>query len=89
MLLLSRVRIFVTPWTVAHQVSLSMGFPRQDYWSGLPFPPPGDLRDPGLEPKPPVPLALQADALPLKDLGRPIFGILAHLIQSSIDNKYC
>ena len=40
----------VTPWTVAHQAPLSMGFPRQEYWSGLPFPPPGDLSNPGMEP---------------------------------------
>ena len=46
----SHVRLFATPWTVAHQVPLSMGFFRQEYWSGLPFPPPGDLSDPGIEP---------------------------------------
>ena len=40
---------FVTPWTVAHQAPLSMGFPRQKYWSELPFPSPGDLPDPGIE----------------------------------------
>ena len=40
---------FVTPWTVAHQAPLSMGFSRQEYWSGLPFPPPGDLPNPGTE----------------------------------------
>ena len=40
-----------TPWTVAHQAPLSMGFSRQEYWSGLPFPTPGDLPDPGIEPK--------------------------------------
>ena len=40
----------MTPWTVAHQASLSVGFPRQDYWSGLPSPPPGHLPDPGIEP---------------------------------------
>ena len=39
-----------TPWTVAHQAPLSMGFSRQEYWSGLPYPPPGDLPDPGIEP---------------------------------------
>ena len=48
--LLSRVRLFATPWTVARQVPLSMGFPRQEYWSGLPFPSPGNLPDPGIEP---------------------------------------
>ena len=41
---------FVTPWTVACQAPLSMGFPRVEYWSGLPFPPPGDLPNPGIEP---------------------------------------
>ena len=48
--MLSRVRLFVTLWTVAHQAPLSMGFSRQEYWSGLPFPPPGDLPEPGMEP---------------------------------------
>ena len=44
---LSRVRLFATPWTVADQAPPSMGFSRQEYWSGLPFPSPGDLSDPG------------------------------------------
>ena len=48
--LLSHVLLFATPWTVAHQVHQSMGFSRQEYWSGLPFPPPGDLPDPGVKP---------------------------------------
>ena len=52
--LLSRVRLFATPWTVAHQTPLSMGFSRQDYWSGLPFPYPGNLPDPGIEPRSPA-----------------------------------
>ena len=43
-----------TPWTVAHQAPLSMGFPRQEYWRGLSFPPPGDLPAPGIEPKSPA-----------------------------------
>ena len=46
---LSRVRLFVTPWTVAHRASLSVEFPRQEYCSGLPFPSPGDLPNPGIE----------------------------------------
>ena len=58
--LLSRVRLFVTLWTVAHQAPLSMGFSRQEYWSGLPFPSPGDLPNPGIEPGSP---ALQANDL--------------------------
>ena len=54
----SQVRLFVTPWTVAHQAPLSMKFSRQEYWSGLPCPSPGDLPNPGIEPGSP---ALQAD----------------------------
>ena len=46
----SCVQLFVTPWTVSHQTPLSMQFSRQEYWSGLPFPPPGDLPNPGTEP---------------------------------------
>ena len=49
--LLSRVRLFATPWTVAYQALPSMGFSRQEYWSGVPFPSPEDLPDPGIEPK--------------------------------------
>ena len=52
----------VNPWIVAHQAPLCMGFSRQEYWSGLPFPSPGDLPDPGMGPKSP---ALQAGSLPL------------------------
>ena len=51
---LSRVRLFVTPWTVAYQAPLSIGFSRQEYWSGLPFSSPGDLPDPGNEPRSPA-----------------------------------
>ena len=52
--LLSRVRLFATPWTVDYQSSLSMEFSRQEYWSGLPFPSPGDLPNPGIEPGSPT-----------------------------------
>ena len=58
MYVLSRVRLFVTPGTIACQASPSMGFSRQEYWSGLPFPTPGDLLDPGIKPTSPVSLAL-------------------------------
>ena len=47
----SRAQLFVTPWTVAHQAHLSKGFSRQEYWSGLPCPPPGDLPNPGIKPE--------------------------------------
>ena len=64
---LSRVRLFTTPWTEAYQDPPSMGFSRQEYWSGLPFPCPGYLPDPGIEPGSP---ALQADALPSEPPGK-------------------
>ena len=56
--LLSRVQLFATLWTVAHQAPLSMGLSRQEYWSGMPFPSPKDLSDPGMEPASPVSPAL-------------------------------
>ena len=59
----------VTPGTVAHQAPLSMGFCRQEHWSGLPFPSPGDLSNPGIEPESP---ALQADSLPRAPPGSPL-----------------
>ena len=64
---LSHVRFFATTRTVAHQPPLVMGFSRQEYWSGLPFPSPGDLPDPGTEPMSP---ALQADALTSEPPGK-------------------
>ena len=57
----------VIPWSVVYQAPLSMGYSRQEYWSGLPFPSPGDLPDPGIEPRSP---ALQADALPSEPPGK-------------------
>ena len=66
---LSHVRLFVTPWTTAHQAPLSMGFSRQEYWSGWPCPPPGDLPDPGIEPLSP---ALQVDSLSLSHQESPL-----------------
>ena len=74
---LSRVRLFAAPWTIAYQDPLSMGFSRQEYWSGLPFPSPGDLPNPGIEPRSP---ALQADASPSK----PLLQLSKPLIQFSI-----
>ena len=68
--LLSHVRLFVTLWSVAHQAALSMGFFRQEYWSGLTFLSPGDLSNPGIEPASPVFPALQVYALPTELLGK-------------------
>ena len=77
---LSRVRLFATPWTVACQAPLSMGFSRQEYWSGLPFPSPGDLPNPGIEPGSP---ALQADALSSEPPGKPC----VHITIFKINNQ--
>ena len=66
---LSRVRLLATPWTVAYQALLSMGFSRQEYWSGLLFSSPGALPNRGIEPRS---LALQTDALQSEPLGKPI-----------------
>ena len=60
------------PWTVACQAPLSMGFSRKECWSGFPFPPPGDLPNPGIEPVSPASLAMQADSLPAKPSGKPL-----------------
>ena len=60
---------FVTPWTVAHQAPLSMEFPKQEYWSGFPFSSPGNLPDPGIEPRPP---ALAGGFFTTKSSGKPI-----------------
>ena len=85
---LSRVRLFATPWTVAYQAPPSMGFSRQEYWSGLPFPSSGDLPDPGIEPGSP---AFQADALTSEPPGKPIDGITGNQflvsLSHSIDTK--
>ena len=62
------IRLFATLWTVAYQAPPSMGFSRQEYWSGLPFPSPGDLPDPGIEPGSPT---VQADILPSEPPGKP------------------
>ena len=67
----SRVKLFATAWTVAYQAPLSVGFSRQEYWSGLPCPSPGDFPDPGTEPASPVAPALQADCLLLSYQGSP------------------
>ena len=65
---LSHVPLSVTPWTVAHQASLSMGFSRQEYWSGLPWPPPGDFSNLGIKPRSPT---IQADSLLSEPPGKP------------------
>ena len=68
-------------WTVAHQAPLSMGFPRQEYWSGLPFPFPGDLPNPGIELGSPV---LQEDSLPSEPPGRPNITLPLNLARTAV-----
>ena len=70
---LSRVQLFVTLWTVALQAPPFMGFSKQEYWSGLLFPSPGDLPDPGIEPTSSVSPALQVDSLPTELSGKPFW----------------
>ena len=79
---LSCVRLFVTLWTVAYQASPSMGFSRQEYWSGLPFPSPGDLSNPGIEPRSP---ALEADALTYEPPGKP-YVIMPSVLKFKCEN---
>ena len=64
-------RLFVTLWTVALQAPLSMGFSRQKYWSGLPFPPPGDLPDPGFKPRSPLAPASESGFVTAELPGKP------------------
>ena len=83
---LSHVRLFATPWTVAHQAPLSMGFSRQEYWSGLPFPSPGDLPNPGIKPRCP---SLQADALTSEPPGKPttLCGPMDHTVHGILQAR--
>ena len=68
---LSHVRLFATPWTVVHQAPLSVGFSRQEYWSGLPCLPPGNLPDPEIEPTSLMAPELEMGSLPLAPPGNP------------------
>ena len=83
--LLSRVQLLATPWTVAYQASLSIGFSRQEYWSGLPFPSPGDLPDPGIEPRSPT---LEADALTSEPPGFSLFLDYFVVVKKSESDTY-
>ena len=76
---------FATPWTVTLQAALSMGFPRQESWSGLPFPPPGDLSDPAIKSMSP---AWQADSLRLSHLGRLLYYSTEVLYDITIGGKW-
>ena len=87
--LFSCVQLFVTPWTVACQAPLSLGFSRQEYWSGLPFPSPGDLPNPRIEPRSP---ASEADALTsessLSHIKRPLLWLSCFLFTISRSGAY-
>ena len=87
---LSRVLLLATPWTVAYQDPLYMEFSRQEYWSGLPFPSPEDLPDPGIEPGSP---ALQEDVLPSELPGKPYVMLLHTIMLKGLpggsDHKEC
>ena len=81
----NHVRLFATLWTVAHQAPLSMEFSRQEYWSGLPLPSPGDLSDPGIKARSP---ALQADSLLSEPPGKPL-GHMEATVQFSSVTQSC
>ena len=83
-----------TPWSISCQAPMSMGFPRQEYWSGLLFPPPGDLSDQGIEPESPALPALQVNTLPTEPLGKPKycdsaqFSLVVHSCPTLCDPMY-
>ena len=81
---LSHVRLFAAPWTIAYQAPPSMEFSRQEYWSGLPFPSPEDLPNPGMEPGSP---AFQADTLLSEPPGKSLEVYASFLFQSLTDNR--
>ena len=82
--LFSHVRLLKTPWTVAHQAPLFMGFFRQEYWSALSFPSPGDLPDPGIKPRSP---SLQVDALNSESAGKPILSSSVQFSRSVVSDS--
>ena len=85
---LTRVQLFATPWTVAYQAPPSMGFSRQEHWSGWPFPSPGDLPDPGIEPRS---LTLEENALTSEPPGKPYLQkeLYYFAFQQAMNESYC
>ena len=87
---LSHIQFFLFPGTVAHQAPLSLGFPRQEYWNGLPFPSPGDLPDPGIEPAFLAFIHWQLDSLPTEPPpGKPLYILYmySNISNNSFDNN--
>ena len=85
---LSPVWVFATPWTVAHQAPLSMGFHRQEYWSGLPFPSPKDLPDQGIKLISPVSHALAGRFFTTESPGKPLSSLICSYL-TFYDSQYC
>ena len=75
---LNHLRFFVTSWTIVPQAPLSMGFPRQEYWSGLPFPSPGNLLNPGIEPASPASPAMAGGFFTMVSPGKPQDYVYVH-----------
>ena len=80
------VQLLTTSWTVAQQTALSMEFSRKEYWNGLPFPPPGDLPDPGIEPISP---ALQVDSFTTEPPGKPFYPVRRNKLKKKKRNTEC
>ena len=88
--MLGCVRLFATPWTITQQAPLSMGFSRQEYWSGLPFPPPGDLPNPRIKTASSVAPALQVDSLPMSHWENPkTLGVILNYSLFSFPSPIC
>ena len=85
--LLSCVQLFTIPWTVAHQAPLPMGFPRQEYWSGLLLPPPGDLSNPGIKPMSSAPPALAGGYFTTEPPGKPNNHSMVHQTRRDVSNN--
>ena len=85
--LLSCVQLFMIPWTVAHQAPLPMGFPRQEYWSGLPFPLSGDLSIPGIKPTSPASPALAGGYFTIEPPGKPNNHSMVHQTRRGVSNN--
>ena len=88
MCLISHAQLFASPWTIARQALLSMGFPREEHWKGLPFPPPGTLPDPGIKPKSLVSLTLAGGFFTTEPPGKGDRGQAASLLIPDVDGTH-
>ena len=86
--MLNHVQLFAVPWSIAHQASLSVGFSRQEYWSGLPFPSPGDLPDPRIKPASPASPELSGSFFIIEPPGKPLLIIIIYQVSLYWEHSY-